>query len=59
MSDKSLFEPLTRVVNEFVKTIPVSAQPLGDEVQGHFLKSMSDERGPLPLREFGVDEPRQ
>ena len=59
LGEQGLFESLTRVVDEFVKTIPVGTQPLCNQVQGHFLEGMSDEHGPLQRRERGVDEPRQ
>lgn len=59
LGEQGLFEPLTRVVDKFVKAIPVGAQPLCKQVQGHSLKSVGDERGSLPRRELVVDEPRQ
>ncbi len=59
LGEQGLFEPLTCVVDELVKTIAVGAQPLCKQVQGHSLKSVGDKRGSLPRRERGVDEPRQ
>ncbi len=57
--EESLLQPFARIVDEFVKTVPIGAQPFSDLVQGHSLKSVSDERGSLQGRELGIDEARQ
>lgn len=57
--EQSLLEPFTRIVDEFVKIIPIRTQPFGNLVQGHPLKSVGDKCSPLQGSKLGADKSRQ